>query len=464
MKNVLLIHPPFDSDYCIDVISDSPPLGLVVLQNYVKRHLKLNVDIDIIDGEYHSMDEMNAMISSKKYDMLGVSPVAASYMNSLKLVETAKKHNLTTVFGGHHATQLCDAILRNRHDVLDYIIVGDGEIAFAGLVMGTEPSQIPNLVYYENGQIQKTREENVPLEFGVIDYIDPKALEQYKRNTSKAIERREKLTAFKSYSHKGCSNRSRSQYCFFCGRADKGVRYKTPDDYVRELRYLSSIPSAKYIFESGDDFLQNIKWLNAVVELIEKEPLRKDVHLRIFARANKVIPETIPILKKLNIDEVLIGFESGSEKILKNICKHGTPADNMNAAKLLYENGIDTIASFVLGLPGEDEHTLQETYNQVLEIKELAYKHLGRSPQQIMPNIIAIHPGSPAFKKLLHNMPQKYQDKDVFDIYETQSDYFRMEFDLKNDEQLMEFRMNLEAWVKKIKELGNYSEFHKVSK
>ena len=115
-----------------------------------------------------------------------------------------------------------------------------------------------------------------------------------------------------------------------------------------------------------------------------------------------------------------------------------------------------------MGLPGEDEQSLQETYNQVLEIYELAHKHLGRSPQQIMPNIIAIHPGSPAFKKLINYMPDKYQNKDVLDIYETQSDYFKMEFKLEDDTELSSFRSNLETWVKKIKGLGSYSEFHKV--
>jgi len=252
-------------------------------------------------------------------------------------------------------------------------------------------------------------------------------------------------------------HRANSQYCFFCGRADKGIRFKKPQDYVSELRYLSSIQTTKYIFEIGDDFLQDYCWISEVADLLSKNPIRDDVHLKIFSRANRITPDVIPILKKLNIDEVAIGFESGSEKILNNINKKASPEDNMNAAKLMFENGIDTIASFVLGLPGEDEVSLQETYVQAIKIRELALKHLGKIPQEIIANMIEINPGAPAFKKLCNHYSKKYACKDDLDVYETQNDYFKMEFNLKNDFELTSFRQRLVYWGNKINQLGSYT-------
>lgn len=457
IKSVLLLYPPIDPEYYMIGVNDSPPLGLVVLQNYIHRHLKLDVKIDIIDGEYHTIDEIFKMIDSREYEMIGAQPMMASYHNTLKIMQRAKEHGMMTVLGGHHVTQLSDAIMFNRNQIIDYIIVGDGEEAFAGLILNQPKETIHNLVYYEDNKVVKTPVKNVPLELGVIDYINPAVLKQYTRDIGAALERKEKLVSFRIYSHKGCDNRLNSQYCFFCGRADRGVRFKRPLDYVRELRYLSSMPNVKYIFEIGDDFLQDMDWLREVVDLLKSNPIPQEVHLKIFARANRIIPEIIPILKELNIDEVAIGFETGSEEVLRNINKHASPKDNINAAKLLFKNGIDTIASFVLGLPGENDDSLKATYENALEVRNLALKYLKRPPQEIIANIIEINPGAPAFKKLQKAMPEKYGNQDCFDVYETQNDYFKMEFHLNSNQEVKMFRNNLVKWGNIINKLGNYT-------
>lgn len=382
----------------------------------------------------------------------------ASYKTTLELLRVAKEHGLVTFLGGHHATQLCNEIMLKRHMILDYIIVGDGEEAFYELVTeNSDLSRIPNLVFFKSGKVVHTFESNVDLKFGIIDYINPKVIDQYRRDIGLSLEREEKLISFRAYSHKGCSNRLQSQYCFFCGRADRGVRFKKPEEYVKELAYLSNIPTAKYIFEIGDDFLQDIDWLNEVVALRNKSNIDESVHLKIFARANRITREVIPILKKLNVDEVAIGFESGSEKVLRNINKNATPSDNLVAAKLLFQEGIDTIASFVLGLPGEDEESLGLTYEAAKSVQELALRYLGRLPQEIIANLIEVNPGAPAFRKLRNYMPLKYKENDMFSVHETQNDYFRMQFGLRTDEELSDFRRLMSFWGNKINDLGKYT-------
>ena len=43
------------------------------------------------------------------------------------------------------------------------------------------------------------------------------------------------------------------------------------------------------------------------------------------------------------------------------------------------------------------------------------------------------------------------------DLYETQNDYFKMEFNLKTDDEVAEFRKKLVKWGNKINNLGNYT-------
>lgn len=457
--NVVLIYAPMDDDYYTDGVNDCLPLGLLALYNYAIKVCKLDVNIDIIDGEYYSLEQILNLLP--QYNMVCVQSMMASYKNTLKILNEAKKYNITTVLGGHHATQLCQSIMKNRHSVLDCIMTSDGEQTFVDLILNKPWKDINNLAYmdYENGKVIINKNEKFPINDNLILEIDNKLFEQYKRipvRDSK-LERLEVLTSFRSYSHKGCSNRENSQYCFFCGRADAGVRFKTPENYIKELEYLVTIPTIKYIFEIGDDFLQNEDWLREVAVLYQRKLKDSKVLLKIFARANRVNENVVKYLKMLNITEVAIGFESGSDKILSNINKNATTADNINAAKILYQNNIDTIASYVIGLPGEDIESLDMTYEQAKYIRELAIKHIGRPPQEIIANIIEVNPGAPAFQLLKKAMPGKYENQDLLGIKETQNDYFKVVFNLADDDKVADFRKLLINYGHKINSLGNYS-------
>lgn len=261
-------------------------------------------------------------------------------------------------------------------------------------------------------------------------------MEQYNHSGKKETLERGNAASFRAYSHKGCSNRNNSQYCFFCGRADKGLRFKTPEIYMKELQYLTNTHNAKYIFEIGDDFLQNAGWLKQIAELKESKYSDMDMHLKIFARANRITPQIIELLKRLDIDEVAIGFESGSDKILKQINKRATSKQNLRAAELLFSNDIDTIASFVLGLPGEDDESLYETYDLATQIVDLAQTHLNRLPQEIIANLIEINPGAPAYKLLVEKFTEKYKSEDILSIKETQDDYFKIVFGIQTPEEI----------------------------
>jgi len=455
-KSVALIYAPIDDEYYTDGVNDSLPLGLLSLSNYAAKQ-GLSDSFDILDGEYYPVQEILGLLPN--YDMVFVQSMQASYSNTLAILAEAKSLGLATYMGGHHATQLFGQILTNRHEILDGIVRGDGEVAFVAILEGRPPAEIPNLARWQDGKVQLNRMMRLPVDDNLILDIEPRMFEQYLRPPVRdtKLERLEPLTSMRAFSHKGCSNRSNSQYCYFCGRADQGVRFKTPENYVKELEFLASLPSVRYIFEIGDDFLQDEEWLAEVAKLYRRRLGDSPVELKIFARANRVRPSVIPALRDLNITEVAIGFESGSHEILERISKNATPDDNMNAARLLFSEGIDTVVSYVLGLPGEDNVSLNATLDQAREIRRLAMEHLGRPPQEIIANIIEINPGAPAFRDLVRALPGKYRNRDLLDVKETQDDYFRVTFGLADDAEVEAFRHRLAAYGSRINELGSYS-------
>ena len=45
----------------------------------------------------------------------------------MKIAEFVHSYGGINILGGHHATQMCDAILLNNGHLIDYVIIGDGE-------------------------------------------------------------------------------------------------------------------------------------------------------------------------------------------------------------------------------------------------------------------------------------------------------------------------------------------------
>ena len=454
MKNALLIFPPTDSNCPKDEMNRGPVLGLVALKNYVTRVQGIDTKIDIIDGDYHSLEEIKKMIATNEYDIVGLQPMMSKYKNTLNIAAFAKTKGKQVILGGHHATQLAENIMKNRNEIIDCVIVRDGEEAFLKLIQGESFENIPNLVYWQDGQVKKTEVQNMRRLYA-LTYLDPNDIAQYEKSNEKETD---PYATFRAYALKGCAFSCKKGRCSFCGRMDKGVRFKKPEDYVAELRYMAENTKANYIWEIGDDFLPNMKWVEKVIELLEKEPLKNNVEIRIFARADRINPKTVEYLKKLNVKQVVIGFESANDEILKQIPKSITAKDNMQAAELLLKNGIEPVVNYVLGLPGETEQTLKKTLQQAREIQKLTTKYLGRPPTAVVGNILEIVPGSDIYKKLLETYP-KYKDKDDLDLYETLLDFLKTFPSIKDDLQARRFIKRLNFYSKEMGKLGEFREY-----
>jgi radical SAM superfamily enzyme YgiQ (UPF0313 family) len=171
----------------------------------------------------------------------------------------------------------------------------------------------------------------------------------------------------------------------------------------------------------------------------------------IFGRANRISSENAGFLKKIGVTDVIIGFESGDENVLR-LCnkKNTTPETNIQAAQYLFAKGIDICASFVVGLPGEDEESLLKTHECAIKIVDLAKEYLGRPPREMVANLLEPSPGSPAYFRILKDMPEKYAQKDVLSLEDLQRDYFRCFFGLNNLRDYELFREKLRTTARAI--------------
>lgn len=460
-NKIHLVHTPISKSYLDASTHFAPNLGILSLRTYLMDTLNYKPDdVRFLDGAFIGMDEIKSEIDKDHPYLFGVSDQLVSHKNSLELLRYAKERGAITVIGGHNATQLHREIITNNPFV-DFVVKGDGEISLEMILRVANRKQIPNLTFRDSdGDIVSNPMQLFSLDqLPLINYTGIDMTPYFKSLAKTQFDEKNPVTNYQRiYSHKGCGNRLRSSSCIFCGRADLGVRFKEARKYLDELRNLQHSIGADYVFDVGDDILFTKKWIKDVVDLKKREYPDITLPIGCFGRANRINDETAKLLSELGVVEVVIGFESGDLGIMKRLSKSATPETNLRAAKALYSNGIDVCASYVIGLPGETRDTLENTIINAEKISELAHKYLGRLPREIDGNLIEPHPGSPAFNQMKKDNPSFYNGKDIFELEELQSHYFKLFLGLKGENEISQFRQMAIGYSKHLSSLSSYTD------
>jgi radical SAM superfamily enzyme YgiQ (UPF0313 family) len=151
--------------------------------------------------------------------------------------------------------------------------------------------------------------------------------------------------------------------CNFCAKVDgrKATRNRTPDSIVAELKTISH----ERIIFYDDTFTLNKNWTIELCELIKKENIKKK--FRCSTRADRLTFDMVDLLKEAGFDEVCVGVESGSQKILDILGKKTTVGQNTEAIKICKKVGLKFKAFIMLGNAGESHQTIQETWSWINE-------------------------------------------------------------------------------------------------
>jgi hopanoid biosynthesis associated radical SAM protein HpnJ len=190
------------------------------------------------------------------------------------------------------------------------------------------------------------------------------------------------------YTGRGCKSR-----CTFClwPQTIGGHHYRTRSvgNVIEELVWAQkAFPQVKEFFFDDDTLTDNLPRVEALAREIGKLGIVWSCN----AKAN-VPRSTLKVLKDNGLRLLLVGYESGNQKILHNI-KKGMRIDVARRfAKDCRELGIVTHGTFILGLPGETKETIEETIRFAVEI----------NPHTIQVSLAAPYPGTFLHKQALEN-------------------------------------------------------------
>ncbi len=92
-------------------------------------------------------------------------------------------------------------------------------------------------------------------------------------------------------------------------------------------------------------------------------------HFPSEARPEHVTPDTLDLLKEFaDNDEIVVGAQSGSSRMLKACCRSHTVESILSAVALARRYGYKVIVDFIFGLPGESEQAARETLSVMEEV------------------------------------------------------------------------------------------------
>jgi radical SAM superfamily enzyme YgiQ (UPF0313 family) len=295
---------------------------------------------------------------------------------------------------GPHATVYAKDVL-NKHDFIDYILMGEYEYTLLDLVNNLEGrlslKSIPGLAYRNMENIAVNRPRPTIKNLDDLPWPEREDLSIYKYNDGFAGL---PVPNVQIWSSRGCPFR-----CVFClwpqaVYGEHKYRKRDPADVVNEMEWLIKKFNFKAVYFDDDVF--NIDRAH-VISICEKINQRKiNLPWAAMARVDLMDEELLDLLAGAGLYAVKYGIESANQRVLE-LCKKDL---NLDKAKKMIaytkKSGIKVHLTFCLGLPGETQQSIRESIDFIAETK----------PDSLQFSLATPFPGTDYFKYLEENGAQ----------------------------------------------------------
>jgi B12-binding domain/radical SAM domain protein len=178
--------------------------------------------------------------------------------------------------------------------------------------------------------------------------------------------------------------------CYYCQTSyifGKTLRHRNIENIVKYVRYMSSIGLGDFRAISPNAFSYgSVDGKKINYEAIEKllwnikESVKPSGRIFFGTFPSEVRPEFVNletvklILKYTDNTNLVIGAQSGSQRIL-DLCNRGHKVkDIFNAVEIILANGLKANVDFIFGLPDETEKDIEETIKVIKELVGIGAK------------------------------------------------------------------------------------------
>jgi hopanoid biosynthesis associated radical SAM protein HpnJ len=333
----------------------------------------------LIDAPPHRVRITDVAARARDYDLVVLHTSTPSFAADIAAVEALKAANPNLKAGliGAKVAVEADKSLRAARAV-DFVARNEFDFTIKDVAEGRSLSDVKGLSYRsEAGVIVHNADRAVLENMDELPFVTP----VYKRDL--VIENYFigylKHPYISLYTGRGCKS-----HCTFClwPQTVGGHRYRTRSvgHVIEEMRWAQkAFPQVKEFFFDDDTFTDDLPR----AEAIAKELGKLGITWSCNAKAN-VPRATLKVLADNGLRLLLVGYESGNQKILHGIKKGMLVDVARRFTKDCHELGITIHGTFILGLPGETKETIEETIRFATEI----------NPHTIQVSLAAPYPGT----------------------------------------------------------------------
>jgi radical SAM superfamily enzyme YgiQ (UPF0313 family) len=375
---------------------------------------------------------------------------------AFKMSKLAKERGCTVIVSSSDSTDHYEQYIEEG---ADFILIGEAEMTLLELVNALQENEkdistIPGIAFKQNGCVIKTTRRNVlkdldSLPLPAWDLVD---IQPYRKSW---------LDHAGYFSMNMGTTRGCPFKCNWCAKPIYGNRYnsRSPQNVVQELKMLKEEFQFDHIWFCDDIFGLKPGWVNEFADLVEKENLH--FKFKIQARADLLLQENyIRDLARAGCDNIWMGAESGSQKILDAMDK-GTTIEQIHAStKLIRKYGMKPSFFIQFGYIGETKEDIKKTIRMINELL----------PYEIGISVSYPLPGTGFYEKVKPDLKEKtnwtdsdelalmfrntYQPAFYKQLYRYVHRAYRMHLALENIRQL--FLHPAKTSLKKIKKAASY--------
>lgn len=380
-----------------------PPVALLMASIYLDPKYKVVILDQRIEKNWRA--QLTDLLKETPV-CLGVSALTGRQIKgALAASEMAKKAGCPVVWGGIHASLLPAQTL--EHPFVDYVVQGEGEETFPelidALVAGKSVEKIPGVWNKRLGS---------PVFGGPRPFLDIQKLPSIPYHL---IDLRKymvqgpygKTVVF--FTSRGCPQRC--TFCFNFTFNQSRWRAFSPERVLQDIKRIQALhPDVKHFEFWDDDFFVNLKRARKIAEGIAtlESPITWSVFGAHVREVTLMDDDYLACLSKSNLKGVVVGVESGSQKMIDFIQKNFKLDELFAVNRRLFAHHICPTFSFVSGIPTEDDGDIKQTIEVMFRLKK-------DNPEAVVGNIkpFVCYPGTVLYKKMTGSgfiPPQRLED------------------------------------------------------
>lgn len=373
--------------------------GLAILSAVVREK---GFQVDLIDlRTLRGWDHFREELAARRPAVCGLTMMSVDYNPVMRCVDIIKEvePGVVTVVGGPHPTLATDEVLANEN--IDYVITHEGEIVFprflsalqegrrpAGRLIQGEPPDLDSLPFSDHDLfLQEWRKWGYDLDSPEVPFV-PELPGPF-------------VTLIAG---RGCRYN-----CSFCQPAERilfgrQVRRRSVSNVMVELEHLRDRYSFASFMFHDDTLIEDQEWVMNFCRAYKAAGFDQPFFCQ--GRADIIVrhEDMVQTMVEAGLRGFFIGFESGSDRVLRFLRKGTTRKQNLEAARICRKYSITIWANYMLGLPTETEEEIMETISMLKEI----------DPDYYSPAFYTPHPGSDLYDYCLEHDLSLIKDHDGY--------------------------------------------------